>query len=111
QFGYPADTDSDGCNTRAEVLIRDSMTPAQGDPSGCHVLAGDWHSPYDDITVSDPAEIEIDHVVPLKEAWDSGAWESAPNRLTAYGNDLDDTRSLRAVTMASNRDKGDADPS
>ena len=111
RFGYPGDLDGDGCDTRAEVLIRDSLTPAQVDPAGCHVVAGDWRSPYDGVTWTDPAELEIDHVVALKEAHDSGAWAWQPNRLVAFGNDLDDPRTLRAVTAAVNRDKGDADPS
>ena len=55
--------------------------------------------------------MQIDHVVALNEAWDSGAWAWGPDRLTAYGNDLDDPRSLRAVTGAVNNDKGDKDPS
>ena len=55
--------------------------------------------------------MEIDHVVALKEAHDSGAWAWQPNRLVAFGNDLDDPRSLRAVTAAVNGAKGDADPS
>ena len=111
RFGYPSDLDGDGCATRAEVLIRDSLTPAQVDPAGCHVVAGDWRSVYDGLTWSDPAELEIDHVVALKEAHDSGAWAWQPNRLVAFGNDLDDPRSLRAVTAAVNGAKGDADPS
>ena len=93
------------------MLQRDSLTPAQVDPSGCQVIAGDWYSSYDGVTHTDPAEVQIDHVVALKEAWDSGAWAWGPERLTAYGNDLDDRRSLRAVTGAVNNDKGDKDPS
>jgi hypothetical protein len=110
-FGYPADADGDSCDTRSEVLQRDSMSPAQVDPSGCVVVAGDWLSPWDGVTQTSPGELEIDHVVALKEAWDSGAWQWGPARLQAYGNDLDDARSLRAVTVAVNRDKGDNDPS
>ena len=111
RFGYPADRDGDGCDTRDEVLQRDSLTPAQVDPSGCQVIAGDWYSTYDGVTQTDPAEVQIDHVVALKEAHDSGAWAWGPDRLIAYGNDLDDPRSLRAVTGAVNNDKGDKDPS
>ena len=47
RFGYPSDLDGDGCATRPEVLIRDSLTSAQVDPAGCHVVAGDWRSVYD----------------------------------------------------------------
>jgi hypothetical protein len=111
QYGYPADGNGDGCDTRAEVLIRDSATPAQVDPVGCTVVAGDWHSPYDDRTTSDPGALEIDHVVALKEAHDSGAWTWDRTRRTEFGNDLRDPRSLRAVTSQVNEEKGDADPS
>ena len=93
--------DAYGCRTRSKVLIRDSLTPAQVDPSGCAVIAGDWYSAYDGLTWDDPAELEIDHLVALKEAWDSGA----------FGNDLEDPRSLRAVTGSVNTAKGAADPS
>lgn len=110
-FAYPFDADGDGCNTRAEVLIRDSLTPAQIDPFGCSIVAGDWYSPYDDRTWSDPGELEVDHVVALKEAWDSGAWAWDAERRHEFGNDLADARTLRAVTGSVNTEKGDKDPS
>lgn len=109
-FGYPA-SDGGGCDTRAKVLVRDSLTAAQVDPSGCTVVAGDWTSVYDGITTSSPGDLEIDHVVSLKEAWDSGAWQWDEATRHAYANDLSDPRTLRAVTVDTNRAKGDKDPS
>lgn len=110
-FTFGDAVDDRGCRTRALVLIRDSLTPAQVDPVGCAVVAGDWYSVYDGVTWSDPAELEIDHVVALKEAWDSGAWGWTPERRSAFGNDLEDLRSLRAVTADVNMAKASADPS
>ena len=110
-FHYGDTVDDHGCRTRALVLVRDSLTPAQVDAGGCAVVAGDWYSRYDGVTWSDPAELEIDHVVALKEAWDSGAWAWDDDRLTAFGNDVDDVRSLVAVTGAENQAKSDKDPS
>ncbi len=93
-FGYPADLDGDGCDTRAEVLQIESITPAQVDPFGCTVVQGDWISVYDEMATTSPGELEIDHVVALKEAWDSGAWNWNAGSLVAYANDLSDPRAL-----------------
>ncbi len=109
-FGYGKPVDEFGCRTRALVLIRDSLTPAQIDRAGCAVVAGDWFSPYDGVTRSDVGELEIDHVVALKEAWDSGASQWDADRLEAYANDVAEPRTLRAVTGAANQSKGDKDP-
>lgn len=100
-----------GCSTRENVLIRDSFTPAQVDPFGCRVVAGDWLSPFDGVTWDNPADVDIDHVVALKEAWDSGAWAWSPSQRRAFANDLTDRRTLRAVTDNVNQSKGDKDPS
>lgn len=110
-FRHWVDDDGDGCNTREEVLIAESASPPQVDPYGCKVVAGDWYSPYDGVTHSDPSDLDIDHLVPLKEAWDSGAhaWSAAKRR--SFANDLSDARSLIAVTAGENRSKGDKDPS
>jgi hypothetical protein len=110
-FGYPADPDGDSCDTRAEVLMSESQSPPQVAQPGCRVVEGDWYSLYDGAKYTTAAELEIDHVVALKEAWDSGAWNWDRATLVAYGNDLSDGRSLRAVSMATNRSKGDKDPS
>lgn len=110
-FAVWSDLDGDGCDTRAEVLITESLTPAQVDPSGCGVIAGDWFSAYDGLTFANPGELDIDHVVALKEAWDSGAWQWSVDRRVAYGNDTTDPRTLIAVSATSNRTKGDKDPS
>lgn len=100
-----------GCSTRESVLIRDSLSPAQVDPFGCRVVAGDWRSPYDGAVWETPSDVDIDHVVALKEAWDSGAWAWTPQRRRAFANDLSDVRTLRAVTDEVNQSKGDKDPS
>lgn len=110
-FAVWSDLDGDGCDPREEVLILESLSPAQVDPSGCSVLAGSWYSTYDGATAVDPSTFGVDHVVPLKEAWDSGAWNWAPSRRIAFANDVSDPRTLAAVSAESNRFKGDADPS
>jgi len=109
-FVHWIDADHDGCDTREEVLISESRSKAQVDPYGCKVVAGDWYSLYDGLTFTDPAELDIDHMVPLAEAWDSGAASWDAGRRQAYANDLDHPEALRAVSASSNRSKGDLDP-
>lgn len=111
KFRHWVDADGDSCNTREEILIAESTSPAQVDPFGCKVIAGDWYSPYDDVMLSDPSVIDIDHVVPLKEGWDSGAGRWTASRRQSFANDMSDPRSLIAVTRSSNRSKGESDPS
>ncbi|NQV96207.1 MAG: HNH endonuclease [Acidimicrobiaceae bacterium] len=110
-FNYPKDLDGDGCDTRQEVLMRDSITSPQVYYPNCVVVAGDWISSYDGVHWDDPSNIQIDHVVALKEAWDSGAWNWSEDNRTAYANDTTDRRTLRAVTDRVNQQKGDRDPS
>ncbi|MFJ5779882.1 HNH endonuclease family protein [Streptomyces sp. NPDC093094] len=102
---------TDGCSTRGEVLIAEAVTaPVVGVGVGCALTGGTWYSYYDDITVTAASSLDIDHMVPLAEAWDSGAstWDSA--RREAYANDLAQESSLVAVTARSNRSKADQDP-
>jgi hypothetical protein len=110
-FGYgngEFDPDGDGCWTRREVLIRDHVGPL-GIGRGCR-LTGEWRSVYDGRTTTDPDAFTLDHLVPLAEAWRSGAERWDADRLVAYGNDLGYRWSLVAVTQQVNEDKGDQDP-
>lgn len=110
-FRHWIDADRNSCNTREEVLIQESVSNAQVDRFGCKVIAGDWFSPFDGLSHTDPSNLDIDHLVPLKEAWDSGAHSWSSEMREAFANDLSDGRSLIAVTNSVNRSKGDRDPS
>jgi hypothetical protein len=110
KFRHWIDADGDGCNTRAEVLIDEAVIAPEVGPK-CVLAGGRWYSSYDDEYVSDARALDIDHVVPLAEAWDSGASAWAAARREAYANDLHEPRALAAVTARSNRSKGDQDPS
>ena len=110
-FEHWRDIDGDGCDAREQVLKRDSVTLPQVDPYKCKVIAGDWVSPYDGARWSDPTDIDIDHVVALKETWDSGAWGWSAATRKAYANDTTDRRTLSAVTDNVNQQKSDKDPS
>ena len=110
-FIHWSDLDGNGCDTREEVLKRDSISKPQVDPYRCYVVAGDWYSKYDGKNLSDRGDVDIDHVVALKEAWDSGAWSWNESQRKAYANDMTDSRTLIAVTDRVNRSKGEKDPS
>ncbi|HST64122.1 MAG TPA: HNH endonuclease family protein [Mycobacteriales bacterium] len=109
KFTLWTDADGDGCNTRYEVLIAEATTrPAVG--AGCTLTGGRWLSYYDGATWTLPSDLDIDHLVPLAEAWDSGARNWTAAQRTAYANDLGDSRDLVAVTDNVNQAKGDRDP-
>lgn len=106
KFPHWVDADGDGCSTRFEVLDVESETSVT-----CSNLSGGrWFSYYDRVSWTDPGRIDIDHVVALAEAWDSGArsWTTATRQ--AYANDLGDYRTLVGVTDSVNQSKGDQDP-
>ena len=103
------DADRNGCNTRKEVLIAESLDPVQIG-SGCSISGGRWFSIYDNVETTDSSKFDIDHMVPLSEAWDSGAWNWNADQRKYFANDLDQPFFLIAVTASSNRSKSDRDP-
>jgi hypothetical protein len=104
------DADKDGCDTRTEVLIEEAVVkPKIG--KKCALTGGKWLSPYDGKTTTKASDLDIDHLVPLAEAWRSGAWAWSATKRQAFANDLDDSNALIAVSLSLNRSKGDRDVS
>lgn len=108
KFEHWVDADGDGCDTRDEVLIAEADDPVSVG-SSCSLSGGRWFSYYDGVSQTSASDLDIDHMVPLAEAWDSGAssWTAAERE--SYANDLGDARALVAVTAAENRSKSDGD--
>ncbi|MFD1716922.1 HNH endonuclease family protein [Georgenia deserti] len=107
-FEHWVDADGDGCDARDEVLIAEADdAPTVG--AGCDLSGGRWYSYYDGVSQYDTSDIDIDHMVPLAEAWDSGAYAWDAGRREAYANDLDDYRTLVGVTDSVNQSKSDQD--
>ena len=100
---------ADGCNTRAEVLASEAVT-APTQETNCVLTGGLWYSAYDDLYLDSARKLDVDHLVPLAEAWDSGASGWSAKEREAYANDQDDPRALIAVSASSNRSKSDQDP-
>ncbi|MFF9025657.1 HNH endonuclease family protein [Streptomyces eurythermus] len=111
QFRHWIDADRDGCNTRNEVLLAEA-TVAPEVTGRCTITAGtgQWWSWYDERTLTSKNDVDIDHMVPLAEAWDSGASSWSARERQDYANDLGDDRSLLAVTDRVNQAKADQDP-
>jgi len=106
KFPHWRDTGSN-CDIRDSVLKRDG---SKVKVSGCNVVAGSWTSVYDGDKITDPSKVDIDHVVPLANAWRSGASKWTTDQRGDFANDLEDPQ-LVAVSASSNRSKGDQDPS
>jgi hypothetical protein len=104
---FPHWTERGGCNTRERVLDRDGRDVLVG--PDCAATGGRWLSPYDEVTVTEPAAVDVDHVVPLANAWRSGADRWPATKREAFANDLNHLE-LLAVSRASNRAKGDQAP-
>ena len=105
-FGYWNDTNRDCQNTRAEVLLQETKSAVTYTTARrCTLRTGRWVSIWDNRIHSSASGVEIDHTVPVHEAWGSGAryWPQA--RRVAFYNDLGDSRSLNALTAALNSAK------
>ncbi|MFG3398764.1 HNH endonuclease family protein [Streptomyces parvus] len=100
---------SDGCSTRNEVLLAEAVV-APTVQAGCKLTGGTWVSYYDGQEVTSAGSLDIDHMVALAEAWDSGASAWSAARREAYANDQGADVSLVAVTARTNRQKADQDP-
>ena len=119
QFGPAWDDNNDdplghnGCDTRNDILRRDlTATTLKPDTHGCAVLTGSLADPYTGTTiaftrgVTTSAQIQIDHVVPLGDAWQTGAQQLTAQRRVDFGND---PLNLLAVNGSQNETKGDSD--
>jgi hypothetical protein len=100
-------TVSGTCNTRETVLKRDGTGVVVS--SACAATAGRWFSPYDGATWSAASDVDIDHMVPLKNAWISGAWAWTTAKRQSFANDLTNPQ-LIAVTDNVNQSKSDKSP-
>lgn len=99
---------SGGClDTRGEILVDLSLTEAVLDESGCRIVGGTWRDFYTGEILSDPSTIDIDHLVPLHEAWDLGANEWDRSRAADFAND---PQNLVITTGEMNRSKGSKVP-
>ncbi|CAI6335024.1 unnamed protein product [Periconia digitata] len=113
QDGYSRDlfphwiTQSGSCNTRETVLKRDGTNVVTND--ACASTSGSWFSPYDGATWSAASDVDIDHMVPLSNAWKSGAASWTTARRQQFANDLTNPQ-LLAVTDNVNQAKGDKGP-
>jgi hypothetical protein len=107
-FRHWIDADKNGCDTRAEVLISEAkVKPKKG--ANCKLRGGKWISSYDGKSHTNSSKLDVDHLIPLAEAWRSGAWSWTEEQRTEFANDLFDERTLNAVTASVNRSKGDKD--
>ena len=105
------DDDKDCQNTRHEVLIQESLNQVTfKTDKQCQVSAGEWLDPYTVTVVRDATKLDVDHMVPLKNAHDSGAWGWDKNKKAAFANEMDHAPHLIAVTASANRSKGAAGP-
>jgi hypothetical protein len=106
KFQHWIDADGYCRDTRDEVLAVESMVKVRA----CDIQRGKWRSYYDGVVVRDSSGFDVDHMVALAEAWDSGARRWTAGTRKRFANDLGDRRTLVAVSASSNRSKSDRDP-
>jgi len=114
QFGQTwADVDRNGCDTRNDILKRDLTAEVFKEKTReCVVLSGTLIDPFSGETINfvrgntSSMEVQIDHVVALSNAWQTGAFKLSIKERTAFAND---PLNLLAVKGRLNSQKGDGD--
>lgn len=106
-YGDWRDANGDCQDTRDEVLAAQGRQ-IERSPDGCEVIDGVWRGPFTGRTYTDPGDLHIDPVVPLKEAHISGARSWPASKRRRFANDRDN---LLAVEAGENMSKGSRGPS
>ena len=111
-FGGWIDADHNCHNTRQEVLAQESTIRVGYSSSshGCTVSSGNWRSFYDGKTYTSPTQVQIDHLVPVAEAWGSGARAWTQARRVSFYNDLGVSYALNAIFGSQNDAKSASGP-
>ncbi|MGZ3772216.1 MAG: HNH endonuclease family protein [Pseudobdellovibrionaceae bacterium] len=105
-------TDDSCMNTRAKVLVRDSEQDVNyRNDRKCVVAGGKWLDPYSNATFLTSQELQIDHMVPLKNAYMAGAWQWDYRTRCLYANYMGYRHHLIPTSVRENTSKGDRDPS
>lgn len=111
QFGRFIDADKNCRDTRAELLVVLSQRPLTFTTAReCRVKTGRWTDPWSGTTSTVANDFDIDHTVPLKNAWRSGASDWSQAERVTYANNVDDVDHLVPITKSSNRSKQDKGP-
>ena len=104
-WGWTLKLPEEECDTRAAVLIRDGTGVEVNEH--CTVVVGEWVDPYSGSKVTDPSEVDGDHVVPLAAAWRAGANDWDEQTATEFAND---PLNVVAADATVNSSKGDSGP-
>ena len=111
QWKHWIDEDGDCQDARQEALISESLVEVTFESERkCRVATGRWYGAFASIYVEAPGDLDIDHLVPLKNAHDSGGWAWSSARKEQYANYLGGPDHLIAVTKGANRSKGAKGP-
>ena len=93
------------------MLVAESVSPiAYEDAGQCRVASGAWVGPYTGEQFDDPGRLDVDHMVPLGNAHQSGGWAWSAAEKRRYANDLSYGNHLIAVQASANRSKGSKSP-
>ena len=105
------DADRDCQDARQETLIAESHSAVSyRSTDRCRVESGEWFGAYTGESFTDPGDLDVDHMVPLANAHDSGGWAWSRERKADYANDLLYDNHLIAVKASANRQKGRKGP-
>lgn len=98
-------------DTRGLVLERQAQTQISIDPENhCRIQSSSWYDPYSDEYFYRASDLQIDHLVPLKNAYLAGAWSWSPEKRCHYYNFMDFNFHLVAIQKQANLSKGDRGP-
>lgn len=93
------------------VLLNNDKQPTTDLATACSIQSGTWNDPYSGTVITDPGQLDVDHMIPLSYAANHGgqAWDAGKKQ--TYANDLSNSYHLIAVKASENRSKGDKGPS
>ena len=109
-FGGRGWQQRDKCSTKDLVLQSEAIGNYETAPDSCKPVTGQWYSPYDGKSWTNSSALQIDHLVPKEEAWQSGAYAWTDAQRKAFKNDLGYGPSLIAVTSHENQSKQSQEP-